>query len=71
MLQRHGMKNGARVIVEDTQEGILITPLTVRRQKDAIARAVGLLPKNSKALDVLMDERSRDREIEENATSSR
>ena len=67
MLQRHGMKDGARVIVEDTQEGILITPLTVQRQKEAIARAAGLLPPGSKVLDRLLEERRRDRENEDRA----
>lgn len=70
MLERHGLKNGARVIVEDTREGILITPLTVQRQKDAIARAAGLLPPGSKVLDVLLEERRLDRENEDRAFHS-
>ena len=69
MRDRHGLKNGARVKIEERQNEVVIKTVIDENERKRIARvaldrAVGFLGTDSKVLDTLLEERRKYREIE-------
>ncbi len=62
ILRKYGLSDGARVAIEDTQEGIVIHPTKKMR---SLSDLVGFLGSNSKVVETLLEERRRDRESED------
>ncbi len=70
MRDRHGLTNGARVKIEERPNEVVIKTVIDENERKRIARvaldrAVGFLGTDSKVLDTLLEERRKDREIED------
>jgi bifunctional DNA-binding transcriptional regulator/antitoxin component of YhaV-PrlF toxin-antitoxin module len=63
--ERHGFRNGAKVTIEDREEEVVIKPIEKPRKSRSMSDMAGFLGPNSKALDILMEERRKDREKED------
>jgi bifunctional DNA-binding transcriptional regulator/antitoxin component of YhaV-PrlF toxin-antitoxin module len=61
MLRKYGLSDGARVALEDTQEGIIIHAAKKMRSLSDLA---GFLGPESHVVETLLEERRRDRESE-------
>ena len=69
MRDRHGLSNGARVKVEERGEEVVITSaqngLHQPQKRRSMSDMAGFLGPNSKAREILMEERRKDREKED------
>ena len=66
LLKKHGLSVDARVEIEDRTDGILIAPSAPqKRVMRSMSDLVGFLGTNSNALNTLMEERRKDRELED------
>lgn len=63
--ERHGLVNGSRIKIAEEGEKLILEPLASTTKRKNITELTGFLGKNSKALDILMEERKRDREAED------
>ena len=65
MRERHGLKKGARVHVAEDGDRLVLEAKVNGLTRKNITQLAGVLGNNSKALDILMEERRRDREAED------
>ena len=65
MRARHGLKNGSRVRIAEYGDRIVVEAKEVSVKRKNITDLTGILGKDSKALDILMEERRKDREAED------
>jgi bifunctional DNA-binding transcriptional regulator/antitoxin component of YhaV-PrlF toxin-antitoxin module len=65
MRERHGLKNGARVRIAEYGDRIVVEAKEQGGKRKNITDLAGILGKDSKALDILMEERRKDREAED------
>ena len=63
--ERHGLKNGTRVRIAEYGDRIVVETKDQAQKRRNITELAGILGKDSKALDILMEERRKDREAED------
>ena len=64
-MRKHGLAPGSKVNFEDTPDKMIIEPIEKPRKRRRMSDMAGFLGPNSKALDILMEERRKDRENED------
>jgi bifunctional DNA-binding transcriptional regulator/antitoxin component of YhaV-PrlF toxin-antitoxin module len=67
---RHGFVNGAKVKIAEEGKKLIIEALPRVAGRRNITELTGFLGEESKALDILMEERRRDREAEDRSLRS-
>ncbi len=65
VMRRFGLVPGSKVNFEDTPDKMIIEPIEKPRKRRSMSDMAGFLGPNSKALDILMEERRKDREQED------
>ena len=63
--ERHGMTNGARILVEEHGDKVILEAFKSNVKRTNITDLAGCLSKEGNALDILLEERRRERERED------
>jgi bifunctional DNA-binding transcriptional regulator/antitoxin component of YhaV-PrlF toxin-antitoxin module len=70
MRERHGLTKGARVRIAEEGSRLVVESAEPQKKRKNITELTGILGPNSKALDILMEERRKDREAEDRSLRS-